>query len=84
MKEPIEAVIARIDANAQFTREGLEKHIMGCDKLRENVIRPMWEKHQQDIGARKTSRQGGKVVGFCINVGIALVAALAAVKGMAK
>lgn len=84
-------LLIRIDENVKYLRKGFDDHKLAFDahvaedkKIVNEFLRPLWENHQQDIGASRTRGMGGLLIGFCINACIAVTAAWAAVKGIGK
>lgn len=73
------------------TRREYDAHVERDEEIVEKYIRPLWEKSQQDIGAQAATQRitkhrqlSGVVAGWAINAGISIIAAWAAVKGIAK
>lgn len=84
-------LLIRIDENVKYLRKGFDEHKVAFvahveedKKIVHEYLRPLWENHQQDIGAKKTRGLGGLLLGFFINAAIATTAAIAAVKGIGK
>ena len=75
-------IFTEMHTDLKYIRNNLETHIKECKGIRQKYIGPLWEKHQQEIGASKTRRWGGSLLGYAINAGIAVTAAWAAVRSI--
>jgi hypothetical protein len=82
-------MLARIDENVKYLRATvdtnysvLKDHMAKDEQISRDFLKPLWEAHQQDIGAEKNRGVLGAVGGYFINAGIAIAAAWAAVRGL--
>lgn len=84
MSETLETMVARIDENVIHLKNSLTDHIEEDRHVRDEFLRPLWEKHQQDKGAERARNFGGMLIGYAINAAIACATAWAAVEALAK
>lgn len=63
-------------------REEFRDHVQEDKDIRNEYLKPLWESHQQNLGATKTRGVGGMFLDKAATIGIAVVAAWAAVKGI--
>lgn len=87
-KESVEVMLARIDENVialrgsvAETRQSLDMHIEEDKRTAHEFLRPLWEAHQQGIGAAKTRGMGGVIADKAATIIVAIVGAWAALRG---
>lgn len=78
------ALLGHIRDIGERTERKLDNHIERDEKISNEFVLPVWNDYQQRKGKKETTDTNGKIAGYCINAGIAIVAAFAAVKGLGK
>lgn len=82
-------LLSRLDENVKYIRKGmddfkekLDDHIEKDEQDKKEYLLPIYNDFQQRQGAQRNRDTTGKLAGYCINAGIAIAAAFAAVKAI--
>ncbi len=75
-------LLTEVHTDVKYIRKNLQDHIDYCEKQRVTIITPLWEKHQQDIGAKRTKKMAGFVGNAVATLAIAFAGTWAAIRGL--